>query len=61
MAVTVYLGDSFEEVISPRDSSGLNLYIIATADKKKEDLLTISQYNTTNIMSAFRHASNSFV
>ena len=60
MANTVYLSDPFEGGINTGDASGLKFYIIPTADRKKEELITISQENVTKTMSTFRHNSNSF-
>ena len=60
MLTTVYLSNPFERYIIPGDVSGLKLYIFPTADRQKEDLLTILQENVTNIMSVFRYDLNSF-
>ena len=60
MSTTVHLIDPFEGGINTGDSLGLKLYTIAIADRKKEDILTISQENVTNNMSTFRHDSKSF-
>ena len=59
-SMTIYLSDPFEGDINPGTSTGQKLYTLATADRKKEELVSISQENVSNIMSAFRHDSNSF-
>ena len=58
--MTTYLSDPFEGDINPGTTAGQKLYTLATADRKKEELLSISQENVSTIMSAFRHDSNSF-
>ena len=58
--MTTFLSDPFEGDINPGTVSGQKLYTLATADRRKEDLLSIAQENVSNIMSVFRHDSNSF-
>ena len=60
MAATTYPSDPFEGEINPGSTSGQKLYTLATADRKKEELLLVAQENVSEIMSEFRHDSNSF-
>ena len=55
-----YLSDPFEGDINPGSATGQKLYTLATADRKKDELLSVSQDNVSVIMSAFRHDANSF-
>ena len=60
MATTTYLSDPFEGGINPGTAYGQTLYTLGTADRKKEELLSVTQDNVSAIMSAFRHDANSY-
>ena len=60
MATTTYLSDPFEGDINPGSVSGQKLYTLGTADRKKDEILSVAQENVSAIMSAFRHDANSF-
>ena len=58
--MTTVIINPFEGGINPGTESGQKLYTLATADRKKEDILLISQEIISDIMPTFRHNSNSF-
>ena len=58
--MTTFISDPFEGDINRGTALGQKLYTLATTDLKKEDLLLVTQENFSDIMSAFRHDSNSF-
>ena len=57
---TVYLSNPFEGDINNGLTSGQKFYTLATADRKKEELLSVAQENVTSIMSAFHHDIKQF-
>ena len=56
--MTSYMSDPFEGGVNPRTSYGQKIYTLVTADRKKDDLLSISQENVSEIMSDFCHNAN---
>ena len=55
-----YVSDPFEGDIHPGTLSDLKLYILDTVNWKKEDSLSITQENVSNIIASFCHNLNSF-
>ena len=60
MTTTIYLINPFKGDINTGTSAGQKIYTLATADRKKEELLLIAQEYVSYIMSVFCHDSKSF-
>ena len=58
--MTTYYSDPFEGDIKSEATNGQKPYTSATSDRNKDGILTIDQEHVADIMSVFRHDSNSF-
>ena len=60
LTMATYCSDLFEGEINPGTTTDQKLYTLTISNRNKDDLLTIDQENVADILSVFRHDSNSF-